>query len=122
MNTVALRKVSGKCKQFPKLSTASWNVSDGNVSDGNVSEGNVPVFEDIKKRQSMSLSRRHSDLKLRLHRGQRGNLRQANMSGMPRQTTMTARKKTLTKVSASSQGLCLRPANPIAFPCGIIFN
>jgi hypothetical protein len=39
MNTVALRKVSGKCKQFPKLSTASWNVSDGNVSDGNVSDG-----------------------------------------------------------------------------------
>ena len=74
MNTVALRKVSGNCKQFPKLSTASWNVSDGECVRWecvrwNVSEGNVPVVEDIKKRQSMSLSRRHSDLKLRLHRG-----------------------------------------------------
>ena len=121
MNTVALRKVSGNCKKQTfncQLECVRWECVRWNVS-----EGNVPVVEDIKKRQSMSLSRRHSDLKLRLHRGQRGNLRQANMSGMPRKNTMTARKKTLTKVSASSQGLlCLRPANPIAFPCGIIFN
>ena len=66
MNTVALRKVSGNCKKQTfncQLECVRWNVS----------EGNVPVVEDIKKKQSMSLSRRHSDLKLRLHRGQRGN-------------------------------------------------